>query len=868
MNKVIETQLYKLLKKRELKDNFEANELSSVVNRIISDSFPVLQQVSRNFPLYTLHDPDHGYRVAENIYKLLSENTISSLNSVEISILIYAAYFHDIGMASSQDEFYKWIDSGEYHNFIGANDKWSREIHRIDMMERHREYEERENSKSSKNKTKTPSIELRRLQDIIYTEYLRINHAERGAKYVTDHFGTNGKLDTKIQIGQVNYAEYVTLVCKSHWEDTNSLKNDIYRRDLHIGVSPVNIQFCCILLRLADLIDLDPDRTPKVLKEFIFNDLYKTDSLSDQINNTIKFSAEEWAKHRAVLGYKVSPNEIRIEAKCTHPAIQKGLIEWCNYINSERINCRLISQDNKKDITEKYHLDLVNDILPDYIKSDGSYIYADLKFSLDYDRIVNLLMGSELWGDENVVFRELLQNSIDACNHRKAICEKQKIEYTPEIVFNSNYDEDNHEFVISCSDNGIGMTRDIIGNYLMQIGRSYYKSTDFKNKHLGLYPISQFGLGLMSCFMATNKVRIETQHIDDKLQKHEPLLIEIDSKGKYVILRRLNENIEGTKVSLIFNRSSFRHEKMFFEEEMFLRRHKSRKGRFFHHPLFHNTSWVIEKYAIHVDIPIIIQYDHERDDQIITNNKFDFPKIDWKDCPCLSKYHKEFKFKFDYKDTSGLAGIFRFLLPLDEKGNLSFATLIDSKFKIYSNSLGELLCTTDDYDDKSLKIKIETKEEWETAEIRGIYRDKFKQKPSASESSYDDILENIESSFSWTQDGLRIDLVDVHHGNNKGNTDGTNLFREVHVPGLNSAEIDIRKDWRVSLNVQRTNFIRNESLDQFEERFNDLAAKMWLKIIETKQSFKTKKAKKEFIKQLIELSNWSLKSHLEKNLNA
>ncbi|MBL7195623.1 MAG: HD domain-containing protein [Desulfobacterales bacterium] len=172
MHKVIETRLFKLLKTREPKDNFEANEVSSVVNRIVSDSFPILQQVSRNFPLYTLHDPDHGYRVAENIYKLLPKNTLSNLNSIEISILIYTAYFHDIGMASSQDEFYKWIESDEYHNFIGTNDKWSREIHRIDMMERHREYEEREKSKSSKNKTKTPSTELRRLQDIIYTEYL------------------------------------------------------------------------------------------------------------------------------------------------------------------------------------------------------------------------------------------------------------------------------------------------------------------------------------------------------------------------------------------------------------------------------------------------------------------------------------------------------------------------------------------------------------------------------------------------------------------------------------------------------------------------------------------------------------------------
>ena len=54
----------------------------------------ILQQVSRAFPLYTLHDPEHSYRVAQNMARIIPESTLESLNSIELSILIYAAYFH------------------------------------------------------------------------------------------------------------------------------------------------------------------------------------------------------------------------------------------------------------------------------------------------------------------------------------------------------------------------------------------------------------------------------------------------------------------------------------------------------------------------------------------------------------------------------------------------------------------------------------------------------------------------------------------------------------------------------------------------------------------------------------------------------
>ncbi len=854
MKKVTSTELFRLLVEKEKVDGFEASQISSVVNKIITNCYPIFQQVSRNFPLYTLHDSDHGFRVAENVFRLIPKSTLNSLNSIEISIILYSAFLHDIGMASSSEEFYNWLESESYEQFIYSNEKWGDAIRQL-THNRHR-FEEGKRSKAKIQETNSHDVELRRLQDIIYTEYLRLNHAKRGAEFVLSQFGDSGKNEFKISTGQVNYAEYVALVCMSHWDSAKDLKSEIFRRDLHLIHFPVNLQYCAVLLRLADLIDLDPDRTPKVLKEFIFSDINPRMSGNDPIKKSQKLSADEWAKHRSVLGYKISPEEIRIEAKCSHPAIQRGLIEWCEYFNSERRDCRLLVKDNVKEITDKYHLDLVNEIRSDYIKSDDSYIYSDFKFQLDYDRIVNMLMGTELWGDDNVVIRELLQNSVDACNYRKALCIKANVIYNPEIVFSIHYDHENGKTELSCSDNGIGMNQHIIQNYLMYVGRSYYTSNEFKSKNLAIYPISKFGLGIMSYFMITNKVRIETQYMGDAHTKHEPLSVEIDSQGKYVVVRKLKEYREGTKVSLIFDDFDERH----------LKKHHRMK-------FLHRREWdyILHHYAVHVNIPIKIssKWGNEKGEhaRTIKEREYYIPQIDWSLNPAIKQNHREFIIKYDYEETNGLAGIFRFLIPIDEEGNLTFTTIIDSKFKLCIDRDGDMCFTTANKKDDAFWHDLQPSEDfdWDTDEIRGVYRMKYGQKPPEEYG----MLEKIESNFIWSQDGLRVDIVESQFKGKEeeqNKRDKTNIFKFIPVPGLNAAEFDLQGDFRTSLNVQRTDFIKDESFEKFIELYYGLMAKTWLRILSEKGCFKTKKAKSSFVEVLLKLSDWNLQKSLSEEI--
>src|SRR4030042_1832074 len=127
-HRVTETEIFKALQKRERVDGFEAAGVCSRVSLVGAETWPILQNVSRAFPLYTLHDPEHSFRVAENIAKLIPKETLSKLNAIELSLLLYAAYLHDIGMASSQEEANAWVDSDAYTAFLSAHEEWARTL--------------------------------------------------------------------------------------------------------------------------------------------------------------------------------------------------------------------------------------------------------------------------------------------------------------------------------------------------------------------------------------------------------------------------------------------------------------------------------------------------------------------------------------------------------------------------------------------------------------------------------------------------------------------------------------------------------------------------------------------------------------------
>lgn len=149
-----------------------------------------------------------------------------------------------------------------------------------------------------------------------------------------------------------------------------------------------------------------------------------------------------------------------------------------------------------------------------------SITYDDTKYkiregtqiTLDQANILQLLTGVKLYQNPYACLRELYQNSLDAC--RRRLCANDNKINRGRIAFGIKKEEGRGTYLY-CYDNGVGMDEHVIENYLLRIGNSYYKSDDFQQERMGMskdfVPISQFGIGIISCFMIASRIEVITK---------------------------------------------------------------------------------------------------------------------------------------------------------------------------------------------------------------------------------------------------------------------------------------------------------------------------------------------------------------------
>ncbi len=133
-------------------------------------------------------------------------------------------------------------------------------------------------------------------------------------------------------------------------------------------------------------------------------------------------------------------------------------------------------------------------------------------FSFEKGNIFKIL-SDEIYNCHPYIFiRELIQNSIDAIYLRKKILDRKKVggDNIGYIYFEINRTS-NHDMDVICQDDGIGMDEYVLKNYFSVLGKSYYNSSDFKNKRIDMNAISKFGIGILSCFSVAGQMEILTR---------------------------------------------------------------------------------------------------------------------------------------------------------------------------------------------------------------------------------------------------------------------------------------------------------------------------------------------------------------------
>ncbi|MGY4539013.1 hypothetical protein ACVW0P_003439 [Mucilaginibacter sp. UYNi724] len=533
VNHLRETLLYQELIKRH---NLDTEVLIANIVTVCDEACSRAKLIPKYFPEFTLHDQTHFLRVTQ-LMSLVIGRSIQQLNDVEITLLILSAFFHDQGMLFSDIEFAE-IEKDDQFTIFKEN--WF--IDHPNYFETKSQAEDRTISPAEAARV---SKIVHSLEAAMLTDYLRVNHGQRSFDLINETYAQ----DKRLEIGGMNLSHILGVICLSHTQSCEWItpENGL-NFDENIGTYRVNTAFVAVVLRLADILDFDADRTPDVLFR--------------SIHFTSPVSVIEWQKHRSVQGWEISPNMIRFTMAFEHPVYEKSARNFLDWIDYELTVAHKLIRNSPKDIIG-YQLNIPEKTNRDRLTAKGNkYIFNDIEFSLSRDEVVKLLMTNNLYKSPSLFIRELLQNSLDALRLRKANFQKDGLTWDQGKVFFHHYIDQNGEHIVECVDNGCGMDVEVISKFFGKVGRSYYRSPEFqrhrlrlKEKGVDFEPCSQFGIGFMSCFMIGDRIEIFTRK-DYGAGKElgKPLNIEINGLGGLMVIREGQGNQPiGTTIK-VYNR--------------------------------------------------------------------------------------------------------------------------------------------------------------------------------------------------------------------------------------------------------------------------------------------------------------------------
>lgn len=125
-----------------------------------------------------------------------------------------------------------------------------------------------------------------------------------------------------------------------------------------------------------------------------------------------------------------------------------------------------------------------------------------------------------LYSDHDIFIRELISNGSDAILKFKKLCSMGEASCSADEEYKINVSLDPKAKTITISDNGLGMTKDEIDQYINQI--AFSGAEDFIEKYKDKMDqeqiIGHFGLGFYSSFMVADRVEINTLSYQEDAQ--------------------------------------------------------------------------------------------------------------------------------------------------------------------------------------------------------------------------------------------------------------------------------------------------------------------------------------------------------------
>lgn len=478
------------------------------------------------FPEYTDHGTTHLQEVINTADSLITDESWPSITAHDSAAIITSTLLHDCAMHLSEDGFYSLINK-KYpkanSRYFESDIDWSQAW--LDFFAEAKRFDGKRLRSIFGDDTPVREIPYNKLElnlrdKLLIGEFLRRHHATLAHHIALN--GIPGPNESRVTLESFDREslDLFGFIARSHNMGLRKAIDLLEHSKLRVHHN-THVPFVMGILRISDYIQIHNTRAESQLLEI--------KSLSSPISKI------EWKKHNAIKEINQThddPEAIYIDAEPKDAIVYESLSNlfkdiqreldttWSifgevygriNGLNNLGINIRRVrsSLDSKtKFIKEKR---------PDFIPKT-------LRLKTSDTDMVNLLI-SPLYGDKpGVGIRELMQNSVDACNELIDFYYKtdEKFEDTKNIGVTIKLvgSESENKYTLTISDNGIGMTMSVIENYFLNIGASFRKSDHWKslhetNGHSSVHRTGRFGIGLLAAYLLGDELHIKTRHVTE-----------------------------------------------------------------------------------------------------------------------------------------------------------------------------------------------------------------------------------------------------------------------------------------------------------------------------------------------------------------
>lgn len=499
----------------------------------------IAEAIGHDLPEFTVHDESHFDALWE-MASLLTQDDVQ-ITPTEAFVLGGAFLIHDLGMGLAA------FPAGIAH--LRELPVWADSVALI-----------------LRQTGASPTQEMIRdapqpIQEAAMHSVLRSLHAQQAEAVATQPWSTEGG-DSQYLIEnddlRSSYGHLIGRIAHSHWWEASRLADEF---GTPLGAPAWSAPECPVtwtldplkiaaLLRAADAIHLDARRAPRFLRT---------------LRRPTGVSSDHWAFQEKLNRPLLERDRVTFTSS-TPFSIEDADAWWTCYDVLRQVDHYLLEIDavlasaGKTGLAARGVAALESpEHLSRRIPTVGwEPVESNIHIS-DVAHLVRILGGEELYGDTaGVALRELLQNAGDAIRARRVVEDRPDDwgEITVSLL------EKQGDWWLEVQDTGVGMSRRVLTDVLLDFGRSYWTSDIVTSELPGLLgsgfaAVGRYGIGFFSVLMLGDEVKVVTRRLGAALEDSS-VLIFADGVRRRPLLRDAQDDElltdGGTKVSVRLRR--------------------------------------------------------------------------------------------------------------------------------------------------------------------------------------------------------------------------------------------------------------------------------------------------------------------------